>query len=181
MSNSYLCSESEKKKQNIITWNAILQPKDSKVLKLKEDAPASDRKLRSSDSPKPQEVKKPQESTKKRDKTENLSDEEEEKAEVDLTNEQDNSEENVKEQTEVTQSKEESIVNIIEVVEEAKQNEKEVVEKKSPEDLVEIEVVVEVEPEVEGKIAVFFVWYFGIFCCKKISVFISKNFLQRHQ
>lgn len=55
-------------------------PKDSKVLKLKDDTPASDRKLRSADSPKPQD-KKPQEEPPKESEGEDQKATEEQKAE----------------------------------------------------------------------------------------------------
>ncbi|KAG6457840.1 hypothetical protein O3G_MSEX010521 [Manduca sexta] len=113
--------------------------KESKVLKLKEDAQTSDRKLRSSDSPK-RDSKKAQE--KKQDSKEP---EKEEKAE-----------EQPKEQEKVESSKEqekESPAPVAEVRPETKESDKEE-KKQAAAEKFEMEVVIEVEADGE--------WYFCI-------------------
>ncbi|KAL0811586.1 hypothetical protein ABMA28_009965 [Loxostege sticticalis] len=88
----------------------------SKVLKLKEDVPTTDRKLRSADSPKPQDAKKKQESPKKQDskdgKQESETNQEEkengdktEKVEVDVVIEIDGDEEPRKTDTNYSKSR----------------------------------------------------------------------------
>ncbi|XP_004933086.1 myb-like protein X isoform X2 [Bombyx mori] len=107
------------------------QPKDSKVLKLKDDTPASDRKLRSADSPKPQD-KKPQEEPPKESEGEDQKAAEDQKAEKP---------QNLEEKTQKVEEQKK--------IEEAK----EVNEESSGDraDKLEVEVVVEIEADDEPR------------------------------
>ncbi|XP_062532250.1 uncharacterized protein LOC101745406 isoform X5 [Bombyx mori] len=106
-------------------------PKDSKVLKLKDDTPASDRKLRSADSPKPQD-KKPQEEPPKESEGEDQKAAEDQKAEKP---------QNLEEKTQKVEEQKK--------IEEAK----EVNEESSGDraDKLEVEVVVEIEADDEPR------------------------------
>ncbi|CAB3232545.1 unnamed protein product [Arctia plantaginis] len=108
------------------------EPKDSKLLKLKEDAPLTDRKLRSSDSPKPQETKKQdkQDTDKKQEsdkKEESGNDQDSEKKETDKEAGKDvvgdKNAEDVK--------KQEEKVEVVEVVIEVESNDGEEVQRKT--------------------------------------------------
>ncbi|XP_021208127.1 histone H3.v1 isoform X6 [Bombyx mori] len=107
------------------------KPKDSKVLKLKDDTPASDRKLRSADSPKPQD-KKPQEEPPKESEGEDQKAAEDQKAEKP---------QNLEEKTQKVEEQKK--------IEEAK----EVNEESSGDraDKLEVEVVVEIEADDEPR------------------------------